>query len=113
MTELKLPASIFYESLCTASKIPQKEIDYYERALSIIKYLVENPTGVNSIANHYRRPIRSKVKRNTRYIRARKSILRLILTSLKESNYVFHLKDKGYVTTEKGKKLILQEDTLL
>ena len=110
---LELPNTLFYEPLCSVSKIPALEDHYYDRALSILVKLIRNPSGIKRITKWYSRKKTSTVKRKTKNVNARKKPVRIIVNSLFENELVAKTnptitnKSKpGYYTTEKGRKII-------
>ena len=104
--ELDFPDKLFEVKLsCGSERSPLKTIDYYYRAVSILKKLVENPHGMKKLRWEYSRIKRGWVK-PPKNCRATYYAIKLILMQLKDRGYLNWKENLGYYTSEKGKTLL-------
>lgn len=103
--ELKLPQKIFTVKLnCASDNLPEQNIDYYMRMVSILKKCVEHPRGIKKIRSLYTRAKKNKVRPPTIF-NATYYTTKVILDLLTTHQYLKKT-DKGYYTSSKGKTLL-------
>lgn len=90
---------------CGSERPPSRKIDYFYRCCSLLKYLVENPSGIKKIRKKYSTMKRRGVKPVRKKL-ASYGPLKLMLNQLESKGLIAHKKDKGYYTSVKGKELL-------
>ena len=103
--ELTLPEKIFSVKLnCASDNLPESDIDYYLRLVSILKKCVEHPMGVKKIRSLYTRSKRNKVRPPTKFPATYYST-KVMLDCLQTNQYIKQ-NAQGYYTSSKGKTLL-------
>ena len=105
---VKFASKLFLVKLsCGNENPPMKYQDIYLRAVSILRYLTENPQGCSKIRNKYSRMKKNRVKPVKRkpgsYF-----MVKEILSPLEKEGLISKKDNKGYYTTLKGKELLLK-----
>lgn len=107
-TMIILPEKILVNKLsCGSTNPPANIIDYYHRMVSILKKIVENPSGVNKISKKYKTKKKNVVKPPTIKNASRNKIR--IMLKLLESAELVNKSEKGYYTSKKGKDFLLNK----
>lgn len=100
-----LPTQHLFKKTSSASeRVPFEELDYYSRLGSILRKLIENPSGVSRIASYYKRKKGSSVKPPRIKIMYKPLARAMVSALFKEGLVIKH--EKGYCTSKKGKELI-------
>ena len=101
---VKFPEKLYTVALNPASLLPHLTLEYYCRAVSILKKLIQNPGGIKKLRNYY-----SRIKRGTvappKKVLASRYPLKVMVGALVQAGYLGLMK-KGYYTTSKGKQLL-------
>lgn len=105
---IELDPRVFLVKLsCGNENPPMRTIDLYLRAVSVLRFLVENPQGCSKLRNKYSRMKNGKVKPVKRKPSSYFGIKK-ILEALEKSNLINKKEDLGYYTTNKGKQLLIK-----
>ena len=100
-----LPEKLFSVKLsCGSDTLPQDNVDYYTRLVSILKKCVENPMGIKKLMSLYKRAKRNKVRPPSMHSATYYST-KVMVGALLKNEYV-NKNNKGYYTSKKGKILL-------
>ena len=102
---LVLPERLYTMKLsCGSERPPERSIDYVYRAVSLLKYLVENPCGIKKLQKKYSKVKRSQVK-PPKLKEASYYALKVLLNELVQKGFLEH-STLGYYASSKGKQLL-------
>jgi len=94
----------YFKSGACSERIPDNENWYYVRAVSILKFCIENPRGIKKLRRRYGKLRNLGSKPSKKYL-ASGFLLRHLVQELERNNYLA-VHPKGRYTSERGKKLL-------